>query len=272
MKNIESPEFDKLLVAYAISFNSSIGELSTDALTDHIEAYVTKRIAASQPSAAPSGKPDAVDAVVAILESRGMLRDLTGKGLQILRDDVAGALASALSEQAAKDEHRIDLIENIIAESGYCYLHKNSARFELIGLGLIGQTLREALDALAMRRAALASPALPEPAAVQEALKLAKAALEHSRPLAHHYPEPVQRHSDALVAVNAALAALASPQPLAEVSAAQTVPEGFVLVPVEPTTEMLKACDTVIQGYGAKLVYQRMLAAAPQPTDTTREA
>ena len=40
--------------------------------------------------------------------------------------------------------------------------------------------------------------------------------------------------------------------------------DGFVLVPVAPTEEMLKACDTIIQGYGAKLVYARMLAAAPQ--------
>lgn len=30
----------------------------------------------------------------------------------------------------------------------------------------------------------------------------------------------------------------------------------------EPTPEMLKACDTIIKGYGAKLVWQRMLAAA----------
>ena len=40
------------------------------------------------------------------------------------------------------------------------------------------------------------------------------------------------------------------------------VPEGYVLVPREPTPEMLKACDTIIQGYGAKLVYARMIEAA----------
>ena len=39
------------------------------------------------------------------------------------------------------------------------------------------------------------------------------------------------------------------------------------LVPVEPTEEMLNAPSTVIQPYAAKLIYQRMLAAAPHRLD-----
>lgn len=35
------------------------------------------------------------------------------------------------------------------------------------------------------------------------------------------------------------------------------------IVPVEPTPEMANAPSTVIQSYGAKLIYQRMLSAAP---------
>ncbi|MGE7139179.1 dATP/dGTP pyrophosphohydrolase domain-containing protein, partial [Luteibacter sp. NPDC031894] len=50
------------------------------------------------------------------------------------------------------------------------------------------------------------------------------------------------------------------------------VPEGWESKPREPTPEMLKACDTVIQGYGAKLVWQRMYDAAPEVPATTRDA
>lgn len=123
-----------------------------------------------------------------------------------------------------------------------------------------------------------AAPALPEPAAAQEpvAQQLAANALNQSAygwkgctlPPAGWYCTRVPAHDGPCAAWPHDEPA----QPLAEVSAAQAVPEGFALVPVEPTPEMFKACDTVIQGYGAKLVYQRMLAAAPQPTDTTREA
>ncbi|HEY4292102.1 hypothetical protein [Luteibacter sp.] len=47
-------------------------------------------------------------------------------------------------------------------------------------------------------------------------------------------------------------------------SAGAVVPEGWKLVPREPTPEMFKACDTVIQGYGARLVWERMHDAAPE--------
>jgi hypothetical protein len=47
----------------------------------------------------------------------------------------------------------------------------------------------------------------------------------------------------------------AAPQP--------AVPQGYKLVPIEPTPEMVNAPSTIIQAYGAKLIYQRMLAAAP---------
>jgi hypothetical protein len=42
------------------------------------------------------------------------------------------------------------------------------------------------------------------------------------------------------------------------------VPDGWKIVPIEPTPEMLKACDTVIQGYGAKLTWGRMVSAVPE--------
>ncbi len=48
-------------------------------------------------------------------------------------------------------------------------------------------------------------------------------------------------------------------------------PVAWRMVPVEPTEEMLKACDTIIQGYGAKLVWARMQWAAPPPTAPTVE-
>lgn len=52
-----------------------------------------------------------------------------------------------------------------------------------------------------------------------------------------------------------------APQPTAAV--AQAVPAGWKRVPVEPTPEMVSAPNTIIQAYGAKLIYERMLAAAP---------
>ena len=42
------------------------------------------------------------------------------------------------------------------------------------------------------------------------------------------------------------------------------VPDGYVLVPKEPTDEMLNAPSTIIQTYGAGLIWQRMIAAAPK--------
>lgn len=41
------------------------------------------------------------------------------------------------------------------------------------------------------------------------------------------------------------------------------VPDGFKLVPIEPTDEMVNAPNTIIQAYGARLIYQRMLNASP---------
>jgi len=49
-------------------------------------------------------------------------------------------------------------------------------------------------------------------------------------------------------------------------------PVAWRMVPVVPTEEMLKACDTIIQGYGAKLVWARMQGAAPPPTAPTEIA
>lgn len=47
--------------------------------------------------------------------------------------------------------------------------------------------------------------------------------------------------------------------------------DGWKLVPREPTPEMFDACNTIIQSYGAKLVYQRMLDAAPKPAQEGSE-
>lgn len=47
-----------------------------------------------------------------------------------------------------------------------------------------------------------------------------------------------------------------------------SIPEGFKLVPVEPTDEMLGAVWSVINsngGYGTKACYEAMLDAAPTP-------
>ena len=41
-------------------------------------------------------------------------------------------------------------------------------------------------------------------------------------------------------------------------------PDGYVLVPKEPTDEMLNAPSTIIQTYGAGLIWQRMIAATPK--------
>lgn len=45
------------------------------------------------------------------------------------------------------------------------------------------------------------------------------------------------------------------------------IPEGFKLVPVEPTDEMLSAMWSVMHSHGAstKVCYESMLAAAPTP-------
>lgn len=50
---------------------------------------------------------------------------------------------------------------------------------------------------------------------------------------------------------------------LPEVAAPVAVPEGWKLVPIEPTSEMVNAPNTIIQAYGAGLIYKRMLDAAP---------
>lgn len=42
----------------------------------------------------------------------------------------------------------------------------------------------------------------------------------------------------------------------------EDIPEGWALVPIEPTDEMLDAPNTIIQRYGARLIWKRMLDAA----------
>lgn len=59
----------------------------------------------------------------------------------------------------------------------------------------------------------------------------------------------------AWLAWSAALVGRATPAP------------GWKLVPIEPTPEMVNAPNTIIQAYGARLIYQRMLEAAPTKDD-----
>ena len=45
----------------------------------------------------------------------------------------------------------------------------------------------------------------------------------------------------------------------------QAVPEGWQLVPVEPTPEMVQAATHSAVGFGTRAAYRAMLAAAPKP-------
>ena len=47
----------------------------------------------------------------------------------------------------------------------------------------------------------------------------------------------------------------------------QAVPEGWQLVPVEPTIEMVQAATHDYVGFGTRAEYQAMLAAAPVEAD-----
>lgn len=44
-----------------------------------------------------------------------------------------------------------------------------------------------------------------------------------------------------------------------------SVPEGWKLVPIEPTQEMKDAPNTVVSAYAARLVWLRMIEASPPP-------
>lgn len=48
-------------------------------------------------------------------------------------------------------------------------------------------------------------------------------------------------------------------------TAKMVVPEGWQLVPVEPTIEMVQAATHKSVGFGTRAAYQAMLAAAPKP-------
>ena len=47
--------------------------------------------------------------------------------------------------------------------------------------------------------------------------------------------------------------------------AAKMVPDGWQLVPVEPTIEMVQAATHSAVGFGTRAAYRAMLAAAPKP-------
>ena len=47
--------------------------------------------------------------------------------------------------------------------------------------------------------------------------------------------------------------------------AKMVVPEGWQLVPVEPTIEMVQAATNSAVGFGTRAAYQAMLSAAPKP-------
>ena len=48
-------------------------------------------------------------------------------------------------------------------------------------------------------------------------------------------------------------------------AAGKKEPEGWQLVPVEPTIEMVQAATHKSVGFGTRAAYQAMLAAAPKP-------
>ena len=48
------------------------------------------------------------------------------------------------------------------------------------------------------------------------------------------------------------------------------VPDGWKIVPVEPEIEQLKACGTIIEASAARLVYLRMVEAAPHHPTTEK--
>lgn len=54
---------------------------------------------------------------------------------------------------------------------------------------------------------------------------------------------------------------------IAALTSRATPAPGWKLVPIEPTPEMVNAPNTIIQAYGARLIYQRMLEAAPTKDD-----
>jgi hypothetical protein len=61
----------------------------------------------------------------------------------------------------------------------------------------------------------------------------------------------------------AELVGAATPQPAPQrLAQGEYIPEGWALVPIEPTDEMLDAPNTIIQRYGARLIWKRMLDAA----------
>ena len=47
--------------------------------------------------------------------------------------------------------------------------------------------------------------------------------------------------------------------------AAKMVPDGWQLVPVEPTLEMISAATRDSVGFGTRAAYKAMLASAPKP-------
>jgi recombination associated protein RdgC len=68
---------------------------------------------------------------------------------------------------------------------------------------------------------------------------------------------------------------VASPSPAAPKDAQGAVPEGWKLVPIAPTDAMMdraEQCDDEYPRASWALIWSAMLTAAPQPTDTTKDA
>lgn len=75
-----------------------------------------------------------------------------------------------------------------------------------------------------------------------------------------HGPSAANKAEEMLHAAICSLGADHSPD-----AAKMVVQEGWQLVPVEPTIEMVRAATNSAVGFGTKAAYQAMLSAAPKP-------
>ncbi|WLW41038.1 hypothetical protein IBHPHPPA_00038 [Salmonella phage KKP 3828] len=104
-----------------------------------------------------------------------------------------------------------------------------------------------------------APPAPVSDSLLSELLAIAKKAADAADECAHaEWSDDSMEHSTAIADWERRAAMLQGAEP---VSNRDELPDGWVLVPVEPTYEMLEAGD---EQFGTYDVYRRMIAAAPQ--------
>lgn len=92
---------------------------------------------------------------------------------------------------------------------------------------------------------------------------LTRVLYERPQSAPQNIPENIQTLRDALAVIRNSGIAIDAEKILAERDAinSQVIPDGWVMVPVEPTHEMLETGD---EQFGTYDVYRRMIAAAPQ--------